>query len=234
MVKCKYVVDGREYVNYMDAGDAKSTKKEALQILFEDFFPGKKIAINYDPENPYISNITPPSTFQRRLPLIVGLILTLGGTIAAWIISVSLYLGSPLELDKVFKIPEQLEYKVSRIIIKTFRIHESEEHRLASYLDYVESIYRYIDHNNNPYNKYFTRERAFAEKKRTLEQLVFITKDNSDMMFRYGGMLYDFLHYSDHQSEARAVLVRLREKYPVEFESSYLANDLKPVNEANK
>jgi hypothetical protein len=209
------------------------TEQDAAETALEQFFRGKEIDLYYDPKYPHISVITLPSTFEKFGPLIVGLILTLGGVLFGWILMVTLYCGSPIELGQVFKIPVPLEYKITRAIVKTFKIHESEQNRLYFYLDYLNSLEKFGYHHGD-YNKYYTKKRVWTKKKETLERLVDITQHQQKEMFNYGEMLYDFLRQSDLNEEARAVLARLRQKYPAEFESSYLANNLKPVNEASK
>jgi Protein of unknown function (DUF3592). len=223
-VVCKYSVLGKEYTNAMIAGVGTDGSDEAQAVLNQ--FPiGKEIDFYYDPKNPDNAVIEIPPTFSRLLPLIIGLILMPGGILVGWILMINLYNFGKADVSDLFKVPTRLEYQVNRAAVKIFKLPETEKQKLESYMKYLGSIKEYIAERGN-YSKFYTRERVLSEQINTMERLMTIAQNDPEKVIDYGGELFDIFDRADRPVEARAVVEKIRDKYPVQFNASDLKNKL--------
>lgn len=225
-ITCKYSVEGKEYSEEMVAGRGINSSGEAQSFLNNQFPIGKKIDFYYDPKHPENAVIEIPSVFSRMLALLIGLILTPGGLFIGWVLMISLYNnGKTLGISEIFRVPVRLEYQVSKAAIKIFKLPETEKQKLESYMEYLNSINDYIEKRGS-YSSFYTQDRVISEQIKTMERLVYITKNNPDNLIRYCTDLFDLLERKDRLVEARAIIDKIRTTYPTQFNASYLKNKL--------
>jgi hypothetical protein len=225
VVVCKYTILGKEYSNKMVAGDAYNNSKDALNASHQCPV-GKKIDFYYDPKNPDNSVIEIPSTFSRMLPLIMGLIFIPGGLFIGWILMINLYNnGKSVDAGDIFRVPVRLEYKINKAVVKIFKIPETETQKLESYMEYLGSIKDYIDERGN-YSRFYTQERVLSEQINTMERLIAIAQNDPKKVLDYGEKLFGILDRADRLGDAKVVLEKMRDKYPLQFNTSYLKDKL--------
>ena len=225
-VVCKYAISGKEYSSEMVAGCGTTGAGEAQSVLLDQFPVGKEIDFFYDPKNPDNAVIEIPSTFSRLLPLIVGVLFLPGGLFIGWIVMINLYNnGKTLDVSEIFRVPVRLEYQVNRAAVKLFKIPETETQKLESYMEYLGSIKEYIDKRGN-YSRFYTRERVLSEQINTAERLMAIAQNDPKKVLDYGEKLFGILDRADRLGDAKVVLEKIRDKYPDQFNASYLKDKL--------
>jgi hypothetical protein len=223
-VVCKYNILGKEYSKAMMPSAAANTAREAQAIL-NKFPVGKEFDFFYDPKHPENAVIEIPSVFSRMLAFLIGLILTSGGLFIGWILMVNLYNYGKVDISDIFRVPVRLEYQVTRVATQIFKLPETEQEKLESYMRYLGSINDYIENRGN-YSSFYTRERVINEQINTMKRLIEITQNNPDNLFSWGEELFDILDRNDRLDDARAILIKIRDKYPEQFNASYLKNKL--------
>jgi hypothetical protein len=233
-IECRYNVAGKEYSAEMVAGDGTTGSGEAQSVLDKEYPAGKEITFFYDPGYPENAVIEIPSFFSRTLALIIGLLLTSGGLFVGWILMVNLYSdGKTVDIGKIFRVPVRLEYRVNRAVIKIFNMPESEQQKLESYMKYLKSLNDYIENRGN-YSKLYTQDRVIGEQIKTLERLVEITKNDPSVLIAYCEGLYDVSYRKNRLGDARSVIIKIRDKFPAQFNSSYWKDKLAPDSTVSK
>ena len=119
--------------------------------------------------------------------------------------------GKTLDVSEIFRVPIRLEYQVNRAAVKIFKIPETENQKLESYMRYLGSIKEYIAERGN-YSSFYTRERVLSEQIKTLERLIEIPQHDPWQMLNYGEDLYNILYRADRLSDARLVLEKIRDE----------------------